>query len=565
MSRILPLAGLLLATLLSACQPDGSFDCAAFLAEQAPASAASMQAPAGNHPLLSRYTSFTLETDLSVLSENECRMIPPLVRAGKEMEKIFWVQAYGDKDSLMNAIEDPALQRFAEINYGPWNRLAGNEPFIEGVGAKPAGANFYPADMTRDEFTQAAEAQPALERLYTMVRRDNQGRLTAIPYRDFFEPEVQTAAAYLREAALLAENEGLKNYLSLRAEALETGDYQPSDMAWMDMTGNTIDVVMGPIETYEDQLFGYKAAAETFVLVKDQGWSERLARYAELLPMLQEGLPVPEEYKQESPGRDADLGAYDVIYTAGDANAGAKTIAINLPNDEEVQLEKGTRRLQLKNAMRAKFEEILMPISEVLMAEDQRQNITFDAFFSNTMFHEVAHGLGIKNTIDGSDQTVREALQEHYTTMEEGKADVLGLYMVTKLQREGEIDADLMNNYVTFMASIFRSVRFGSASAHGRANLIRFNYFREQGAFTRDAETGTYRIDFDAMQTAMNSLSEEILRLQGDGGYEATAAFIETYGQMGDQLQQDLDRLNAEGIPVDITFEQGLSVLGRAE
>ena len=564
MSRILPLASLLVLLVFSACQSDEPFDCATFLAEQAPASEAS-QAPSGDHPLLSKYTSFTLDTDLSVLSENECRMIPPLVRAGQEMEAIFWAQAYGHRDSLLNAIEDPALRRFAQINYGPWDRLAGNEPFIEGVEPKPAGANFYPEDMTRAEFTQAAEEQPALESLYTMVRRNDAGNLTAIPYREFFDAEMQTAAGYLREAATLAENEGLQNYLNLRAEALETGDYQPSDMAWMDMTGNTIDVVVGPIETYEDQLFGYKAAAETFVLVKDQDWSERLARYAELLPMLQEGLPVPDEYKQESPGRDADLGAYDVIYTAGDANAGAKTIAINLPNDEEVQLEKGTRRLQLKNAMRAKFEEILTPISEVLMAEEQRQNITFDAFFSNTMFHEVAHGLGIKNTIDGSEQTVREALQEHYTTMEEGKADVLGLYMVTRLQNEGEIDADLMNNYVTFMASIFRSVRFGSASAHGRANLIRFNYFREQGAFSRDDETGTYRIDFDAMQEAMNSLSEEILRLQGDGDYEATAAFIEEYGQMGDQLQQDLNRLNEQGIPVDITFEQGLNVLGTAE
>jgi hypothetical protein len=510
--------------------------------------------------LMDKYTSFRLTADLSQLEEHERQMIPLLIEAAKPMDNIFWEQAYGNRDSLLNAIDDPQLRRFAEINYGPWDRLNDNQPFIEGVGPKPAGANYYPADMTKEEFNAAAEDNPALTSLYTMVRRDGDGNLRAIPYREYFAAEMEQSAERLREAAELAEDPGLQEYLNLRADALVTGEYQTSDLAWMDMKTNTLDVVIGPIETYEDQLFGYKAAAETFVLIKDQAWSDRLARYAELLPMLQRGLPVPDAYKQESPGRDADLGAYDVVYVSGDANAGAKTIAINLPNDEEVQLEKGTRRLQLKNAMRAKFEKILAPISNVLMAEDQREHITFDAFFSNTMFHEVAHGLGIKNTI--TDQgTVREALKEHYTTMEEGKADVLGLYMVNTLQEEGEIDVELMDNYVTFMASIFRSIRFGSASAHGRANLIRFNYFQEQGAFARNDETGTYRINADQLEQAMNDLSEKILRLQGDGDYEATAQFVEQYGQMGDQLQQDLDRLSEEGIPVDITFEQGTSVL----
>ncbi len=512
-------------------------------------------------PLMNKYTSFELTADLGPLEAHEREMLSLLIEAARPMDAIFWEQAYGNRDSLLNAIDDPQLRRFAEINYGPWDRLNDNQPFIEGVGPKPAGANFYPAAMTKEEFNAAAEGNPALESLYTMVRRDESGALRAIPYREYFAAEMEQSAQRLREAAELAEDPGLKRYLTLRADALVTGEYQESDLAWMEMKNNTLDVVIGPIETYEDQLFGYKAAAETFVLIKDQAWSDRLARYAELLPMLQDGLPVPPEYKQESPGRDADLGAYDVVYVSGDANAGAKTIAINLPNDEEVQLEKGTRRLQLKNAMRAKFEEILVPISNELMAEDQRRHITFDAFFSNTMFHEVAHGLGIKNTIDGSGQTVREALQEHYTTMEEGKADVLGLYMVKTLQDEGEIDVELMDNYVTFMASIFRSIRFGSASAHGRANLIRFNYFQEQGAFTRDDATGTYQIHPEQLVQAMNSLSETILRLQGDGDYDATAAFVSEYGQMSDQLQQDLDRLSEAGIPVDITFEQGLSVL----
>jgi hypothetical protein len=328
------------------------------------------------------------------------------------------------------------------------------------------------------------------------------------------------------------------------------------------MKNNPIELVIGPIETYEDQLFGYRAAYESYVLIKDLAWSERLARFAQFLPELQTGLPVPEAYKAETPGADADLNAYDVVYYAGHCNAGSKTIAINLPNDEEVQLEKGTRRLQLKNAMLAKYNQILVPISEVLIAEDQRQHITFDAFFGETMFHEVAHGLGIKNTLDGSG-TVRAALKEHASALEEGKADILGLYMIQKLRAKGEItEGELMDDYVTFMAGIFRSVRFGASSAHGIANMIRFNFFERAGAFSRDDATGTYRVIVPAFEQAVRDLSERILTLQGDGDYAGVAALVAEMGQVGTQLQADLDRLAAQSIPVDIVFEQGAEVLG---
>ena len=510
--------------------------------------------------LLDKYTTIRLTTDLGALSENERQMIPLLIDAAEAMDRIFAVQAYGDLDSLEATVADSALRRYVRINYGPWDRLAGNEPFLPDVGAKPEGANFYPPDMTEAAFERAAEGDPALKSLYTMVRRDTSGRLTAIPYHTFFEADVRLAAEKLRQAAELAEDVGLKRYLTLRADALLDDEYQASDLAWMQMKENTLDVVIGPIETYEDQLFGYKAANETFILVKDTAWSARLARYAELLPSLQRGLPVSDAYKREQPGTDSDLGAYDVVYVAGDANAGSKTIAINLPNDEEVQLQKGTRRLQLKNAMRAKFDQILLPIADVLIAEEQRAHVTFDAFFGNTMFHEVAHGLGIKNLVSG-EGTVREALRDRYTTMEEGKADVLGLYMVQELTESGEWETDLQDHYATFLASIFRSIRFGSSSAHGRANLIRFNFFKERGAFTRDEATGTYRVNPDAMRAAVDALSEKILRLQGDGDYDEVAAFVERYGTLGEQLQADLDRLATAGIPVDIVYEQGLSVL----
>jgi len=509
---------------------------------------------------LNQYTDFTLTADLSGLSENQKKMIPLLIDAAKAMEEVFWMEAYGNKQQLMDKLENSEIKEFAEINYGPWDRLNGNEPFVDGVGDKPEGANFYPADMTKEEFQNWNSESK--DDLYTLVRRNENGKLMTIPYHEAFADQHKRAASNLKEAAKLAEDPGLKKYLNLRAEALLTDDYRPSDMAWMDMKDNTIEVVIGPIETYEDQLFGYKAAHETFVLIKDMEWSERLSKYTKVLPELQEGLPVEDKYKQETPGRDSDLNAYDAVYYAGDANAGSKTIAINLPNDEKVQLEKGTRRLQLKNAMRAKYDKILKPISDVLIAEDQRKHLTFDAFFGNTMFHEVAHGLGIKNTITGKG-TVREALKEHASALEEGKADVLGLYMVSELRKDDMVtEGSIEDNYVTFMASIFRSIRFGSSSAHGKANLIRFNYFKEMGAFTYDKETKTYRVNFDKIAEATNSLSNKILTLQGDGDYEGVASFVEKYGKVGDQLQESLDRLSEQAIPVDVTFNQGIDVLG---
>ena len=513
--------------------------------------------------LLAKYTTVRLTADLSGLTDNQRQMIPLLIEAAETMDAAFWQQAYGDKEELLSSISDEHLRRFAEINYGPWDRLDGDAPFIPGVGEKPPGANLYPHDITEAELEAAAAENEALRSLYTLVRRDDEGNLKAVPYSEAFADLYGRAAEKLRAAAALAEDEGFKKYLELRADALLSDEYYESDLAWMDMKSNALDVVIGPIESYEDKILGAKTSSEAYVLVKDQAWSERLARYATLLPGLQRGLPVPDAYKAEEPGSDSDLNAYDVVYYAGDCNAGSKTIAINLPNDEKVQELKGSRRLQLKNAMKAKYDKILLPLSKVLIAEDQRDAISFDAFFANTMFHEVAHGLGIKNTLDGAG-TVREALKNHTSALEEGKADVLGLYMVTTLHDEGELEegADLRSNYTTFLASIFRSIRFGSSSAHGRANLIRFNFFKEMGAFSRDEATGTYRMDSEKMKAAMDALSEKILVLQGDGDYDAVDAFVTKYAVEGETLRSDLDRLETAGIPVDIVFEQGVEVLG---
>ncbi len=486
-------------------------------------------------------------------------MIPLLIEAADIMDGLFWYEAYGeDREGLLASVENEQLSQFIDINYGPWDRLNGNIPFIEGVGPKPQGANFYPKDLTKAEFDASKLADKGS--LYTFIRREGE-ELISIPYHIQFEAEVKAASALLKQAAELAENEGLKRYLNLRAEALLNDEYQESDMAWLDMKTNQIELVIGPIETYEDQLFGYKAAHEAYVLIKDMEWSQRLAKYAQFLPELQEGLPVDPEYKAEKPGSDTELNAYDVVYYSGDCNAGSKTIAINLPNDEEVQLQKGTRRLQLKNAMQAKYEKILVPIADLLIDESQRQFISFDAFFANTMFHEVAHGLGIKNTINGKG-TVRKALKEHSSALEEGKADMLGLYMIRQLHQKGELDRPLEEYYVTFMASVFRSVRFGASSAHGKANMIRFNFFREMGAFTRDESSGKYTIEFEAFEKAMDELSNMILTLQGNGDYGGVAALVADKASIKEPLSTDLQRLTEAGIPVDIIFEQGLEQLG---
>jgi hypothetical protein len=507
------------------------------------------------------YAEFTLTADLSELNEEQHEMLKLLIDASKIMDGLFWRQSYGDDyQAWLASIEDDQARRFAELNYGPWDRLQDDKPFMDGVGARPPGANFYPRDMSKEEFDAAY--LPGKKGAYSFIRRDVDGALTLLPYHVAFASELKAAADLLRQAAALAKSMDFAIYLKLRAAALISDEYQVSDMYWMDVRDNQIDVVIGPIENYEDGLFGYRTSYESYVLIKDLEWSDRLSRFAAFLPALQEGLPVADEYKWETPGIDSDLNAYDVVYYAGDSNAASKNIAINLPNDPEVQLSRGTRRLQLKNAMHAKFDKILEPIADTLIDESQRSHVTFDAFFANTMFHEIAHGLGIKNTIDGSG-TVSAALLDEAASMEEGKADVLGLYMITELHKAGELgDVDLRDYYVTFMTSVFRSVRFGVSSAHGKANMVRFNFFLDQGAFIRDPETGRYRIDFEQMKLVMTDLSRLLLTIQGDGDYAGAVALAKKHSSIEAELQGDLLRLMQASIPVDITFVQGAAALG---
>lgn len=507
---------------------------------------------------LSRYKSVKLTTDVSKFSDLEKEGLKLLMRAAELMDQAFSMQAAGPI-LVADTVMDPEVLEFKRINYGPWDRLDDNRPFIDGVGPKPLGANFYPTDMRKSEFDSLQD--PLKNSPYSiLIREDNQ--LKAVPYSEAYRQILQEASELLKIASNFFEDSTFKVYLRSRAEALISNNYDESDRLWLDMKNNQFDIIIGPIESYEDKLFGIKTSFESYVLVKDMEWSKKLEKYTAYLPELQESLPVDKKYKEQLTGSSSQLNAYDVIYYGGDCNSGSKTIAVNLPNDETIQKEKGTRRSQFKNVIKAKFDYIMMPIANELVAPEQRKHVTFNAFFSNTMFHEVAHGLGVKNTINGKG-TVQQALGAHYSALEEGKADILGLYMITKLYEKKVLqEGELMDYYVTFMAGIFRSVRFGAASAHGQANMIRFNYFLEKGAFVRNSKTGFYAVDFEKMQAAMSSLSALILQLQGDGDLEGVKRLIEEKGKIQPQLQKDLDRLSSKNIPVDLVFEQGPEVLG---
>lgn len=500
-----------------------------------------------------------LKADLSQLSEKEKEMIPIFIEVADIMDELFWMQTYGKKEELLAKVTDEWTKKFVEINYGPWERLADNKSFVKEIGEKPLGANFYPTDMTKDEFEKLQDTNKTSQ--YTIIRRKADKSLEVVWYHEFYKEKLKKAADLVNKAALLAEDAGFKKYLELTAIALMNSNYFDRDMAWMDMRTSKIDFLVGPTENYEDALFGYKTAFESFILLKDMEWSAKLDKFSKMLPKLQAGLPCDKKYKKEVPALESDMGVYQALYYKGDCNSGSKTIAINLPNDERVQLKKGSRKLQLKNSMQAKFDKMVIPIGNVVIAESQRKHIKFEAFFQNTMFHEVGHGMGIKNTITKRG-TVREALKEAYSAIEENKADIMGLYLSKTLHEMGELtEGEVMDNYVTFVAGIFRSIRFGTASAHGKANLARYNFFMEKGAITRD-DKGLYTVDFDKMTAAMNELIAIILKIQGDGDYDAALAHADQYQKYTDNLNADLDRIAKSNIPKDIIFEQGLNVLG---
>ncbi len=485
------------------------------------------------------------------LSENDKKIVDLFRQAGEIMDGLFWKQTFGDK-ALIEALPDGYAKAYAMINYGAWDHLDDNNPFIEGYGAKPLGCQYYPQDMTMEEWNSFND--PDKLSLYTVVRRDENGALKTVWYRDEYKEELEKVCALLEEAAALTTNEGMRNYLTERVKAFRTDDYLASDLAWMDMKDCNMDLVIGPIENYDDHLFEAKAAYECFILLKDETRSANLAKYVALLPELQKMLPCAPEYKTFVPGTSSDLNVYDAIYYAGDCNAGSKTIAINLPNDERVHAAKGARRLQLYNSMMAKFDKIMAPIGDVLMTPEQLEFLSPDAFFWNVTFHEVAHGLGVKQTVNGKG-TVDAAMGSEKTTWEEAKADILGLFMVSKLIDMGEItDITKEQSIATFIAGIVRSVRFGFASSHGKANMMCYNYMEDHGAFTRNEE-GKWVIDFEKAPAVIDSWANLIIETQATGNLEFAQNYSSENASIREALAADIEKVNLAGIPRDIVFD----------
>jgi hypothetical protein len=553
----------------------------------------SLLVPVKGYPVagnLASYKTLPLTTDLSSLSEVEKQTLRHLIDAAKVADEIFWQQAWGDKKLLLDRVKNDTLKRFIELNYGPWDRLNNNVPFVQGMGEKPKGAGFYPANITQAEWDQWNN--PQKNNPYSVVKRDESGKLFSEPYHTAYRENMIEMVKHLSLAAntIRQEDERFANFLIERCNGLMQGEYNSSDIHWLGLLNNRLDIIIGPIENYEDEFQGIRTAFESYVMVRDMTWTQKLEKYVSLLPSLQQSLPVDAAYKptlamnspqSSMPAGNADamvvieaplpgapdgpkpgssLAVFDVIYYAGHNNAGSKTIAVNLPNDEKLQQEYGTRRSQLKNVMQAKFDNMVKPIAGLMLVETQAAKVNFDAFFNNVMFHEVAHGLGVKNTVDGK-ATVREALGADFSPIEECKSDVLGLYMVTKLLETGELTGNIDDFYVTFVAGTFRSVRFGAASAHGKANMIIFNTLFSKGAVSRQ-KNGKYLVNVPEMKKIISNLAAELLTLQGDGNKAGVSNMLSTRAVISETLKADLVSIEKAGIPVDLIFEQGVNVLG---
>lgn len=488
--------------------------------------------------------------DLSGITDNGKEVLNLYRFAADEADKIYWKQYFGDK-SLMEGIKDEYKKEYAMINYGPWDRLTGKS-FIDGYDARPAGANFYPDDMTSGEF----DALKNSEKLnpYTLIKRGENGELKCIWYHDEYKENIDKISSYLQAAADITIKESVRNYLLKKIEALKTDDFYESDLAWLDMTDSKMDLIIGPNENNDDQLYGVKTSYEAFVLLKNINITERLSKYTGMLSEFQKSLPCPDEYKTFAPGSESNIFAYDAIYYAGNANAGVKVIAINLPYDTKVQREKGTRTVLLRNIMEQKFNMIVYPTGVVLFNTDQASHLDADAFFWNIACREIAHGLGVKNTINGKG-TVSEALGKSALLWEEMKGSVVGLYISCSLIDRHETSALLTRNdaITTYIASLIRSQRFGEAEALGRSNIIIYNYLLKDKAIARK-ENGKYFIDYKKAYSSLTTLAGIILKTQATGDIKFASDFEKEYGQISDAFKADLVNLRLEKIPVDIRF-----------
>ena len=471
--------------------------------------------------------------------------------AADEADRIYWDQAFGDK-AAMEALENPAARAFAMIQYGPWDRIDGKS-FVEGYGDRPAGANFYPADMTAEEFADWDE--PLKNSPYTLVRRDSEGKLSAVWYHDEYKEEIGRIASYLTAAANYTIKPSVREYLLAKIAALQTDEYYESDKLWLSMDDSKMDLIIGPQETEDDRLNGVKTSYEAYVLLKDLELTASIDNFTSLIPELQASLPCDEAYKAFSPGSASSIYAYDAVYCAGSANAGVKKIAVNLPYDLRVQQEMGTRTALLNNVINAKYAKIILPAGRLLLAGEQTKYLDHLAFFWNTAMREVAHGIGVKETVNGRG-TVLEALGDEALTMEELKGDALGLYLDLQLIASGQMDPLLTREdaITTYVVTLIRSSRFGEANALGSANIILYNYLKEQGGFSID-RNGHYAVDFDKAERAITDIASRVLTLQATGDRAAALKLVTDYGTTSESLSQSFAGLRQARIPMDVRFQ----------
>jgi len=522
------------------------------------------KAPAS--PLAAKIRQFApteLSADTSQLSENDRKALDKLIEAAKLLDPLFLRQVWSGNEALLKKLESDTSPEGRErlhyfmINKGPWSRNEKNEPFIDGVPReKPPQAGFYPDDMTKDEFNAWVSGLSEQDKLratgfFTVIRRGPDGKLKIVPYHEEYREFLEPAAKLLREAADLTTNQTLKNFLTKRADAFMSDDYYASDVAWMDLDA-PIDVTIGPYETYEDELFGYKAAFEAFITLRDEAESAKLVKFSGYHQELENNLPIDPQYRNPKLGAASPIRVVDNVFCSGDGNRGVQTAAYNLPNDEQVVKEKGSKRVMLKNVQEAKFKQVLVPISKVVMDPAQQSQISFDAFFTHILAHELMHGLGPHNIKVGSrDTNVRKELKELYSTIEEAKADITGLWALQYLIDKGSVDPAMERDlYTTYLTSSFRSVRFGVNEAHGKGQAIQFNYLLDESGIKVDDAAGTYSIDTSKIKAAVRKLTTEILTIEAEGSYDKAKAMLDKYGLIRPAMQKALDKLS--GVPVDI-------------
>jgi Peptidase family M49 len=510
---------------------------------------------------IEQYTKTELTYDESLLDKRQKVVVEKLYEAGKIIDRIFLDQVYSKNDEIEEILSksndqiDKTKLEYFRINFGPFDRLDHEKPFF-GENQKPAGANFYPEDMTKEEFEKFLKDNPEKEAEFTseftMIRREN-GKLVTIPYTEYYKTQLTEISKLMNEAAEYADNASLKNYLITRAKAFTTNDYYESDMAWMDLEDHTIEVIIGPYEVYEDGLFNYKASFETFLTLVDPESTEKLKTFANYLTEMEENLPIPKEHKNFERGSDSPIVVAQEVFSAGDTKAGVQTLAFNLPNDERVRKAKGSKKVMLKNVHEAKFDKLLKPISEIVLDKSQLQFVTFDAFFNHTLMHEMSHGLGPGFiNVDGRDTEVKKELKETYSTMEECKADILGLYnnqfMIEKDVYSKEFEQEM---WTTFLAGVFRSIRFGINEAHGGGNAIIYNYLHEKGAFEFNSETQKLNVNYTKAHPVLKELANKVLMIQATGDYNASKELIAKYAVSSETIKILIEKLNV--LPVDIT------------